>query len=137
MLELMTIMSDNPVDGAAKVRDIGTLEENIHAVINLMRPHQAREGVKGMLEGRLREGWEEIEGCERVRVKVETFLREVEGEIKLAEEGSRGRDVNGMNRMNGINGVNGGRGSEVERKERDAAERARWMWEFVDGLDAD
>ncbi|KAJ9657438.1 Mediator of RNA polymerase II transcription subunit 7 [Neophaeococcomyces mojaviensis] len=142
-LELTTIMAENPrgYSGqltedpqfywAEKINDIGVLTENIAAVINLLRPHQARESVKTMLENRLIEGREEMQRAGEVRLKVEEFLQEVENNGKLlsADDTSMSVDTNGVNG----NGIYAG-GDKDKLAE---IEKARRLWAILDDLDGD
>lgn len=57
--------------------DIRQLVLNIHVVINMYRPHQARESVKEMLEGILGDGEREIEESDKLKQRVEEFLGEM------------------------------------------------------------
>ncbi|EHY58110.1 Mediator of RNA polymerase II transcription subunit 7 [Exophiala dermatitidis] len=82
-LELTSILSLDPTKYAEKMEDIRQLVLNIHVVINMYRPHQARESVKDMLEEILEEGQREIDECDRLKERVEQFLRNV-GEVKTA-----------------------------------------------------
>ncbi|KAG9793361.1 hypothetical protein ABEF95_001969 [Exophiala dermatitidis] len=83
-LELTSILSLDPTKYAEKMEDIRQLVLNIHVVINMYRPHQARESVKDMLEEILEEGQREIDECDRLKERVEQFLRNV-GEVKTAD----------------------------------------------------
>jgi len=77
-LELMTALSLDPTKYEEKMSDIRQLVLNVHAVINMYRPHQAREGVKEILEGILEDGQREIEQCDHLKGRIEDFLGEVE-----------------------------------------------------------
>lgn len=94
-LELYTIMADSPTDWQEKMGDIGMLLENINAVLNLLRPHQAREGVKTMLLNRLEAGKEEMARCEEMKSEVEQFLRSVEHDGKMDADPPQADGVNG------------------------------------------
>ncbi|KAJ9607175.1 Mediator of RNA polymerase II transcription subunit 7 [Cladophialophora chaetospira] len=73
-LELTSVLSLDPAEHEEKMADIRQLLINIHVVINLYRPHQARESVKEMLEGILEDGQREIDECNRLKERVEEFL---------------------------------------------------------------
>lgn len=126
-LEFMTVMGDDPANWEQKTRDIGMILENVMAVINLLRPHQARESVKALLEKRLADGREEIERCDQMKVKIEAFLSKVEedGRVEKVEE----ETVNGS-RMNGVQ-------SAAEKKKTEEFEKSRKLWAMLDDLDAD
>lgn len=126
-LEFMTIMADDPASWEPKMRDIGMILENIMAVINLLRPHQARESVKAMLEKRLKEGREEMEKCDEMKGKIEEFLSKVEEEGRMEKVESE--------TQNGL-GVNGAQSAANQRKTEEI-EKARRLWTMLDDLDAD
>lgn len=76
-LELTSILSLDPTKHEEKMEDIRQLVLNIHVVINMYRPHQARESVKEMLERILEDGQREMDECDRLKQRVEDFLGEV------------------------------------------------------------
>ncbi len=123
-LELITILSEAPTEYEEKVEDIRRLMINVHAVINMYRPHQARENVKEMLEGVLEEGRREAGECERVKREVGGFLEEVEGWRKN-EEGGMEVDEHGDGRKE----VKDGNGFGEEK-----LEEARRMWRLMDEI---
>jgi mediator of RNA polymerase II transcription subunit 7 len=73
-LELTGVLSLDPTQHEEKMGDIRQLVLNIHVVINMYRPHQARESVKEMLEGILEDGQREIEESDRLKQRVEDYL---------------------------------------------------------------
>lgn len=73
-LELTSVLSLDPTKHEEKMEDIRQLLVNCHVVINMYRPHQARESVKEMLETMLEDGQREINDCDRLQQKVEEFL---------------------------------------------------------------
>lgn len=126
-LEFFTVMGDDPAQWEQKMKDIGMILENIMAVINLLRPHQARESVKALLEKRLSDGREEMERCDQMKAKIEEFLSKVEedGRIEKVEMETH----HGL----GINGVQ----SAAEKKKAEEFEKSRRLWAMLDDLDAD
>ena len=76
-LELTSVLSLDPTQHEEKVADIRQLLLNVHVVINIYRPHQARESVKEMLEGILENGQKEIDECDKLKERVEGFLADV------------------------------------------------------------
>ena len=76
-LELTSILSLDPTKHEAKMADLRQLLLNIHVVINIYRPHQARESVKEMLEGILEDGQREINECDKLKETADGFLAEV------------------------------------------------------------
>ncbi|KAH0843969.1 hypothetical protein AYO21_11941 [Fonsecaea monophora] len=73
-LELTSILSLDPTKHDEKMQDIRQLLLNIHVVINIYRPHQARESVKEMLQGILEDGEREIDECDKMKQKIDEFL---------------------------------------------------------------
>ena len=129
-LELITILSETPTDYEEKVEDIRRLMINVHAVINMYRPHQARENVKEMLEGMLEDGRSEVEECERVKGEVGRFLGEVEG-WKQKSEGHAA--VEGAMEVNGNKGPSRmAMGEDGFSEEK--LEEARRMWKMMDEI---
>ena len=126
-LELTTVLSEAPTEYEEKIDDIRRLMVNIHAVINMYRPHQARENVKEMLEGMLEDGRREVEGCERVKGEIGQFLEEVEGwREKSKEQSEELMEVNGH---------------EIERKEQqgdgfseEKLQEAKRLWRLMDEI---
>lgn len=118
-LELTTIVTEDPSERTEKIQAIRRLVINVHAVINMYRPHQARESVKEMLEGMLEDGEREMEECERVKGRVAEFLAEVEGLKKARDEGGGGA-------TNGVHGVKEGVDENNEQ-----VQEARRLWRLV------
>lgn len=117
-LELTTIMSENPSERTEKIQDIRRLMINVHAVINMYRPHQARESVKERLEGMLEDGEREMEQCEAVKERVRDFLTELHA-VKARREG-RTEQSNGFISNTGT----------VETEDEQLAE-ARRLWGLI------
>lgn len=119
--ELIGVLSADPTQHADKMEDIRQLTVNVHAVLNMYRPHQARESVKEMLEGILEEGQREIEECEGIKAKVEDFVKglqtQKEGPPETAEENDYGTTV--ANKEKGE-----GRGEEK-------MEEVRRLWKMI------
>ena len=127
-LELITVLSEDPTEYEEKVEDVRRLMINVHAVINMYRPHQARETVKEMLEGMLEDGRREIEECERVKGEVETFLGEVEGWEGKKDGGMEdggGTTEHGDTRKQAIAG---------DRPSDEKLEEARRIWNLMDEI---
>ena len=121
------MLSEAPTEYEEKIDDIRRLMVNIHAVINMYRPHQARENVKEMLEGMLEDGRRGVEECERVKGEIGQFLEEVEG----WREKSKGQSEELMQ-------VNG---HEIERKEQqgdgvseEKLQEAKRLWRLMDEI---
>jgi mediator of RNA polymerase II transcription subunit 7 len=101
----MGIMSVNPEHAAEKIQDLRTLFINFHHLLNEYRPHQARESLIMMMEDQLERSKNEIEGIERMKMKVDGILKGLgqptwadgieEGEQPPALKGSSEDDVAG------------------------------------------
>ena len=76
-LELTSVLSLDPTKFEEKMDDIRQLLLNIHVLINIYRPHQARESVKEMLEGILEDGQREIDECDSLKQRIDSFLADV------------------------------------------------------------
>ena len=122
-LELITILSQNPNEAVEKLSDLNRLMVNVHAVINMWRPHQAREAVREMLEGMVLDGEEELRKADVARTQMEAFLEQVQerGLGSVAEVLRDGKEVNG---------VSEGRES-VDGMSREDLEEAKSMWDAV------
>jgi mediator of RNA polymerase II transcription subunit 7 len=116
-LELTTILSADPSAATPKLEDIRRLFLNAHHLINMYRPHQARETLIMMMEEQLEEGRREMEECERVKAKVEESLKAMEG-LSLNAEGS------------GVNGVV----KDAKVKEMEDTQR---LWQMIHEMDPD
>ena len=97
-LELITILSQNPNEAVEKMQDLNRLMVNVHAVINMWRPHQAREAVREMLEGMMLDGEEELRKANIARTQMDAFLQQVqERGLGGGAEGMRdGEEVGGV-----------------------------------------
>ncbi|KIX05992.1 uncharacterized protein Z518_03966 [Rhinocladiella mackenziei CBS 650.93] len=112
-LELTSVLSLDPTKHEEKMEDIRQLVLNIHVVINMYRPHQARESVKEMLEGILEDGQREIKECIRLKQKAEDFL----GDVK------RLRTTTALNGAIHENGTSGPQTSQMRKMEE---QQRRW-----------
>jgi mediator of RNA polymerase II transcription subunit 7 len=119
-LELTTILSADPSAATPKLEDIKRLFLNAHHLINMYRPHQARETLIMMMEEQLGEGRREMEEYERVKAKVEESLKAME-ELGLNAEGSGVRRVNGS--------VKDAKAKEMEDTQR--------LWQMIHEMDPD
>ncbi|KAF2463087.1 uncharacterized protein BDR25DRAFT_307980 [Lindgomyces ingoldianus] len=73
-LELLGIMSTDPVKWRDAMGDLGTLAANMHALINEYRDHQMRETLIIMMEEQLERKRAEVEGVRKMKHKVEEAL---------------------------------------------------------------
>jgi mediator of RNA polymerase II transcription subunit 7 len=119
-LELTTILGNDPMQYEDKMSDINRIMLNIHFVINMYRPHQAREGVKEMLQARLEDGRKEIAQCDAMKEKVEAFLMSVERQ-----------QYEGLPAAVTANGTRGQKSSVGEDEEN------RKLWEMIHSIEDD
>jgi mediator of RNA polymerase II transcription subunit 7 len=73
-IELVGILSVNPLLYAEKNEHIKRLFENAHHLINEYRPHQARESLIMMMEKQIQTKREEIGKVKSMKEKVDTLL---------------------------------------------------------------
>jgi mediator of RNA polymerase II transcription subunit 7 len=88
-LEYVGILSNSPAHHEQKLLDIQNLFINAHHLINMYRPHQARETLILRMEREIEEARKEIREVRAVMGKVEGVLKELEEE---------GREVDGVTR---------------------------------------
>lgn len=79
-LEFVGILSQAPNQFPEKLQDIRNLFINAHHLLNLYRPHQARESLILMMEEQLDRSREEIAEMDRVKGRTESFLAMLEAE---------------------------------------------------------
>ncbi|KAK2736911.1 hypothetical protein FQN57_000514 [Myotisia sp. PD_48] len=83
-LEFVGVLSICPEQHEPKLEDIRNLFINAHHLLNLYRPHQARESLILMLENQLNESKAEIEEMDRMKSKLEAFLVGLKSEGQTA-----------------------------------------------------
>ncbi len=122
-LELTTILGNDPAEHAEKIEDIRQLVLNAHVVINMYRPHQARESVREMLMEILEEGRKEIEAIEQKKVEVAQYLEEV----KAWKEGGSKREAEETTNGTGIEAPS----AKEKSSEGKEIEEAKSLWRIV------
>ncbi|PGH27705.1 hypothetical protein AJ80_00492 [Polytolypa hystricis UAMH7299] len=119
-LEFVGILSICPEQFEPKLESIRNLFINAHHLLNLYRPHQARESLILMMEKQLEQTREEIKEMESVKEKVEKFLFQLETDGKeQAELAQPSRDIP----------VDTDAGAKEQ-----ALEEARSMWQLIDEI---
>jgi mediator of RNA polymerase II transcription subunit 7 len=113
--ELQTILSQNPSLKDQKLEDIKNLFQNAHWLINMYRPHQARESLIAMMEAMVEDGRREMEKCERMKARIEEILEGLE---------ERGKEMSGDEgeKETGISST---------AKGSDQGENARQLWRMI------
>ncbi|KAJ5205157.1 Mediator complex subunit Med7 [Penicillium cf. griseofulvum] len=88
-LEFTGILSVSPEQFESKVEDLRNLFINAHHLLNLYRPHQARESLIMMMEEQLNHSREEMKQMDKVKVEVESLLEQLQAEgSRVAAAGS-------------------------------------------------
>ncbi|KAF3492382.1 uncharacterized protein GIQ15_01899 [Arthroderma uncinatum] len=128
-LELTGILSIAPEHAEEKLEMIRTLFINAYHLLNLYRPHQARESLGGLIEQRIELAKEEVKQMEEVEGRVAGWLEMVGKEGK---EGVSGDDEMQVEREAGSEKK--GESIALGEKDREVAE-ARMMWRLLDGLE--
>eukprot|EP00850_Spirogloea_muscicola_P016837 SM000140S00586 [mRNA] locus=s140:73414:74976:- [translate_table: standard] len=76
LLELVDVLVERPSQYARRVEDMGLLLKNIHHLLNLLRPHQARATVIHLLETQLQQRKIAIEDIRQRRQEAQELLRD-------------------------------------------------------------
>ncbi|KAJ5392993.1 hypothetical protein N7465_011967 [Penicillium sp. CMV-2018d] len=79
-LEFTGILSVSPEQFESKVEDLRNLFINAHHLLNLYRPHQARESLIMMMEEQLNHSREEMRQMDKVKAEVESVLEQLQAE---------------------------------------------------------
>lgn len=114
-LEFVGILSSSPEQFESKVDDMRNLFINAHHLLNLYRPHQARESLIMMMEEQLRYTKDEIQQMDKLKVEIEGVLEQ------LHAEGGRAADA--------------GRSVEdvpPEKQVQSAVDDSRLLWDMLD-----
>ncbi|KAJ5554744.1 hypothetical protein N7535_007190 [Penicillium sp. DV-2018c] len=115
-LEFVGILSVAPEQFEAKVEDLRNLFINAHHLLNLYRPHQARESLIMMMEEQLKHSREEIEQMDKVKAEVEGVLEQLQSE--------------------GLNAArSGGESDQAKALKEKADAHSRLIWELLDQED--
>ncbi|BCS20495.1 mediator complex subunit MED7 [Aspergillus puulaauensis] len=117
-LEFVGILSETPEQFEPKVEDIRNLFINAHHLLNLYRPHQARESLIMMMEEQLSHTKEEIQQMDKLKEELNAALDQ------LAAEGA---DV-GSTIQPAIEDD-----EEAAKLNKQATEDSRLLWDIIDG----
>lgn len=116
-LEFIGILSVAPEQFESKLEDMRNLFVNAHHLLNLYRPHQARESLILIMEEQLQKTKEDIEEMDQVKEKVEAILQQLKTEGYDADASSESlREKNEA-------------GKELNKK---AVEYAQQIWQLLD-----
>ncbi|KAL2855979.1 MED7 protein-domain-containing protein [Aspergillus pseudoustus] len=119
-LELIGIMSITPDQFEPKIEDIRNLFINAHHLLNLYRPHQARESLIMMMEEQLSRTREEIREMDKVKEELTTVLDQLAAEG--AEVGSTIEPTTADDKR-------------VTKPEEHVSEDSQLVWDIIDELD--
>ncbi|CAG8285619.1 unnamed protein product [Penicillium nalgiovense] len=114
-LEFIGILSISPEQFESKVDDMRNLFINAHHLLNLYRPHQARESLIMMLEEQLARSKEEINRMDKVKADIEITLNQHEAEGKQIRSAAQAQAV-----------------CQPEEDARHAIEYSRLVWHLLD-----
>ncbi|EED17374.1 RNA polymerase II mediator complex protein (Med7), putative [Talaromyces stipitatus ATCC 10500] len=87
-LEFVGVLSIAPEDFEAKLGDLRNLFINAHHLLNLYRPHQARESLILMMEEQLESARSQIQEMDDVKNRVERLLEQLTTEGLDAQQSS-------------------------------------------------
>ncbi|EEH05676.1 mediator complex subunit [Histoplasma capsulatum G186AR] len=124
-LEFIGILALCPERFESKVQDIRNLFINAHHLLNLYRPHQARESLIMLMEEQLDRTKEEIKEMDRIKVNVEGFLKQLEAEGSNIAGASSAKSGPSLKQP------------DFTAQEEDAIEEARSIWNLLDQIDED
>jgi mediator of RNA polymerase II transcription subunit 7 len=97
------------------VEDLRNLFINAHHLLNLYRPHQARESLIMMMEEQLNHSRQEIERMDKVKAEIEGVLEQLQAEGRAAGSGESG-DGN----------------DQAKALKQKADDHTRLIWELLD-----
>ncbi|KAM5478802.1 Mediator of RNA polymerase II transcription subunit 7 [Microsporum canis] len=128
-LELTGILSIAPEHAEEKLQMIRTLFINAYHLLNLYRPHQARESLGGLIEKRIEMAKEEVKQMEEIEGRVASWLQTMSKGDKGGKSGDDGMQVDQE-----------GQGKESKdskplAEEDSDLEEARVIWQLLDGIE--
>jgi mediator of RNA polymerase II transcription subunit 7 len=116
-LEFVGVLSVAPEQFETKLDDLRNLFINAHHLLNLYRPHQARESLILMMEEQLENARSEIQEMDGIKNRVEKLLDQLAVEGREVEASVQPRSTKG-----------GDNGSELDQK---TIEEARQLWTLL------
>jgi mediator of RNA polymerase II transcription subunit 7 len=118
-LEFVGILSIAPEQFQSKVEDLRNLFINAHHLLNLYRPHQARESLIMMMEEQLNRSREEIQQMDKMHAEINGFLEQLK---------AQGVDVDSASKS-----------VENDKTKSTTSEQntnsSRLVWDILDGTD--
>ncbi|PYH92484.1 mediator of RNA polymerase II transcription subunit 7 [Aspergillus ellipticus CBS 707.79] len=117
-LEFVGILSVSPEQFESKVEDLRNLFINAHHLLNLYRPHQARESLIMMMEEQLSRTRDEIQQMDKLKAEITSVLERLEADGLAAQSSAQETDEESKKK------------SASDEK---AIEEARLLWDLLDG----
>ncbi|RHZ61299.1 Mediator of RNA polymerase II transcription subunit 7 [Aspergillus turcosus] len=118
-LEFVGILSIAPEQFQSKVEDLRNLFINAHHLLNLYRPHQARESLIMMMEEQLNRSREEIQQMEKMHTEINGFLEQLKAQGIDVDSASKSVENDTSKRTTSDPDANG----------------SRLVWDILDGTD--
>ncbi|KAL3452359.1 MED7 protein-domain-containing protein [Aspergillus insuetus] len=119
-LELVGILSTTPDQFEPKIEDIRNLFINAHHLLNLYRPHQARESLIMMMEEQLSRTREEIREMDKLKEELTAVLDQLA--VEGADVGSTIQPATGDDK-------------KAVKPEEHVSEDSQLVWNIIDELD--
>lgn len=136
--ELSVLLSRNPTLKDPKLADIKTLFQNAHWLINMYRPHQARESLIAMMEEEIAEAEREIEESGKMRVRVEEVLKGMEErgfEAMKEAEMDRERERDRKKADRGLTGDEEGESRKESVEQESRNKDTKRLWKLMQDID--
>ncbi|KAJ5522738.1 Mediator complex subunit Med7 [Penicillium frequentans] len=92
-LETVGILSVSPEQFEPKVEDMRNLFINAHHLLNLYRPHQARESLIMMMEEQLERTRQEIKQMDKIKADIEGVLDDIQAEGSRISSAAQSADA--------------------------------------------
>jgi len=108
-------LSVSPEQFESKVNDLRNLFINAHHLLNLYRPHQARESLIMMMEEQLQRSKDEIDQMDKVKAEIESALEQMQVQGRETKSAKAPAEK-----------------ISVSNKDSQEAEDARQMWDILD-----
>ncbi|KAJ5618385.1 hypothetical protein N7528_007028 [Penicillium herquei] len=99
-LEFVGILSVSPEQFEPKVEDMRNMFINAHHLLNLYRPHQARESLIMMMEEQLERTRNEIKQMDKVKADIQSALEELQSSDIRDSSTERPESENGQSEAN-------------------------------------
>ncbi|KAJ5081819.1 hypothetical protein NUU61_010083 [Penicillium alfredii] len=108
-LEFVGILSGSPEQFEAKVEDLRNLFINAHHLLNLYRPHQARESLIMMMEEQLDRTRDEIRQMDKAQAEIEAALNQLQVEGRQTGSAQQAAEEAGVSKTQNSRAVDDSR----------------------------